>query len=250
VAHSKRHTGKETSVAHRDRTLSDMIYEAILARIVDGEFAIGGKLPTEHALSEQLKVSRPVLRQALKQLRADGAITSRQGSGSYVNGQPDRAIMRFAPVGSIADIQRTFEFRAAIEGDAAYLAAQRRSTTQLQALRDAFQKLEICVQNGHLGVDEDEDFHAHICQASDNPYFSAVRQSIQHNIRTGMILNRNLSLTKPGDRPHLVQSEHKRIFEAVKNQNADEARTAMRAHIENARRRVFESSPQNTDATL
>lgn len=219
-----------------------MVYEAILARIVDGEYAIGSKLPTEHALSEHLKVSRPVLRQALKQLRADGVVTSRQGSGSYVTGQPDRAMLGFAPVGTIADIQRTFEFRASIEGDAASLAAQRRTTAQLHALREAFQRLEICVQNGHLGVDEDETFHALICQAADNPYYSAVRLSMQHNIRTGMSLTRNLSLTKSADRLHLVQAEHRRIFEAIQNQNADDARTAMRTHIENARRRVFEGS--------
>lgn len=243
MAHPERPLGKPASEAGRDGTLSDIAYESILARIVDGDFGSGRKLPTEHALSEQLKVSRPVLRQALKQLRADGVIISRQGSGSYVTGQPDRAILAFAPVGSIADIQRSFEFRAAIEGEAAFLAAQRRSAAQLQALWQAFQNLETCVQNGHLGVDEDDGFHALICQASDNPYFPAVRLSMQHNIRTGMRLTRNLSLAKPSDRSNLVQAEHKRIIDAIHSQTPEAARTAMRAHIENARRRIFEGSP-------
>lgn len=226
----------------REGTLSDLVYERILSKIVDGDYASGSKLPTENELSQHLKVSRPVLRQALKQLRVDGVITSRQGSGSYVTGQPDRAILVFAPVGSIADIQRTFEFRAAVEGEAAALAAHRRSIEQLAALQAAFRNLEKCVLNGHLGVDEDEVFHALICEASDNQYFVSVRASMQSNIIAGMNLTRNLSLTKTDDRLRLVQAEHQRILDAIKDQNPEAARTAMRTHIENARRRVFEGA--------
>lgn len=239
MAQSNQQIGTDTG---RDGTLSDIVYEAILAKIVDGEFASGSKLPTEVKLSAALNVSRPVLRQALKQLRVDGVITSRQGSGSYVTGQPDRAILTFAPVGSIADIQRSFEFRAAIEAEAASLAARRRSAAQLDALQVAFRKLDSCVQNGNLGVDEDELFHGLICQASDNHYFSSVWKSMQASIRTGMNLTRSLTLSKSADRLRLVQAEHTRIMEAITAQDPEAARIAMRSHIENARRRVFDGS--------
>lgn len=226
----------------RYSTLSDTVYESILSKIVEGEFVSGQKLPTENALSEQLKVSRPVLRQALKQLRADGVITSRQGSGSYITGKPDRAILKFAPVGSIADIQRTFEFRAAIESEAAYLAARRRSAVQMDALETAVQDLDRCVKDGELGVEEDEIFHAGVCQASDNQYFQAARAYMQTNIITGMNLTRNLSLKKSVGRLQLVQTEHYGILDAIRKQDAEAARLAMRTHIENARRRVFEGT--------
>ena len=55
----------------RDRVLSDRVYERVLAMIAEGEVQVGMKLPTEEALSKQFEVSRPVLRQALKQLRED-----------------------------------------------------------------------------------------------------------------------------------------------------------------------------------
>ncbi|MEC7963679.1 MAG: GntR family transcriptional regulator, partial [Pseudomonadota bacterium] len=113
--------------ASKEPNLSDRVYETVLSKIMDGEFPVGSKLPTEHALCEQFGVSRPVLRQALKQLREDDVIVSRQGSGSFVRRRPETGVLDFAPVGSIADIQRTFEFRSAIEGEAAYLAATRRS---------------------------------------------------------------------------------------------------------------------------
>ncbi len=228
----------------RDRTLSDRVYERILTMIVEGVFPVGSKLPTEHALSQQLGVSRPVLRQALKQLREDNVIVSRQGSGSYVQRRPEGAVLDFAPVGSIADIQRTFEFRAAVEGEAACLAAERRNEDDLRRIRAAYDELDRCVRTGELGVDADEEFHAAICAASNNQYFMAARNSMKSNILTGMNLTRNLSLTKPHVRLELVQKEHQAIIEAIEQSDGEAARLAMRSHVENARMRVFEGQVQ------
>ncbi|WP_163849116.1 FadR/GntR family transcriptional regulator [Pseudooceanicola aestuarii] len=226
----------------RDRTLSDQVYERILGMIVEGRIPVGEKLPTEHVLSDQLQVSRPVLRQALKQLREDGVIVSRQGSGSYVQRRPDEAILDFAPVGSIADIQRTFEFRAAIEGEAALIAATRRTDKDLAHIRAALEELDRCVREGELGVDADEAFHVAICMASDNKYFLAARRSMKPNILTGMNLTRNLSLTKPQERLELVQKEHYAIYDAILAGDPVAARATMRIHVENARNRVFEGA--------
>lgn len=223
-----------------DRTLSDLTYEKILSLIVEGEFQVGEKLPSEQNLSNRLTVSRPVLRQALKQLREDGLVVSKQGSGSFVSRRPDGDVLDFAPVGSIADIQRTFEFRAALEGEAAYLAAKRRTEQDLQTLHAALIELDNCVAESRLGVDADENFHIAICKASDNQYFSSTRSSMKSNILTGMNLTRNLSLQRPQERMQLVQKEHYAIYDAILAGDQDAARTAMRSHIENARDRVFE----------
>lgn len=234
--------GRATLRSVRDRTLSDRAYESILAMIVNGEIPVGDKLPTEHVLSDQLEVSRPVLRQALKQLREDEVIVSRQGSGSYVKQRPDGAVLDFAPVGSIADIQRVFEFRAAIEGEAAYLAATRWSTADMARMTAALGELDRCVRTGDLGVEADEELHAAICAASDNKYFVASRNSMRANILTGMNLTRNLSLTRPQDRLQLVQKEHYAICGAIERRDAEAARQAMRSHVDNARKRVFEGA--------
>lgn len=226
----------------RDRTLSDRVYENVLSMISGGQFPVGAKLPTEQVLSEQLEVSRPIIRQALKQLREDGVVVSRQGSGSFVQRRPDEAVLDFAPVGSIADIQRTFEFRAAIEGEAAFLAAERRTSTDLARLKASLEELDRCVRAGELGVDADEEFHVAVCMAADNQYFLAARSSMKSNILTGMRLTRNLSLTKPQDRLELVQKEHYAIYDAIVQQDSAAARDAMRVHVENARNRVFEGA--------
>lgn len=224
----------------RDRTLSDRAYENILAKIMDGDIPVGGKLPTEQVLCNEFGISRPVLRQALKQLREDDVIVSRQGSGSFVKRRPEGAVRDFAPVGSIADIQRTFEFRAAIEGEAAFFAAQRRTDANLSEMRNALEELDRCIKEGELGVAADEAFHVAVCNAADNKYFAAARSSMQSNILTGMNLTRNLSLTKPQTRMRLVQSEHYQIFDAINRSAPESARKAMRDHVENARKRIFE----------
>lgn len=239
ISSSNKSLGASAGRPVRDRTLSDRVYERIVSMIVEGEFAVGVKLPTEFKLSERLEVSRPVLRQALKQLREDGLIVSRQGSGSYVKSRPDGSVLDFAPVGSIADIQRTFEFRVAIEGEAAYLAARRRTDRDLQKLHSAFDELDRCVRENELGVDADEAFHAVICEAADNQYFATARSSMKANIIKGMNLTRSLSLNKPAERLELVQEEHLALLNAIDAGDADAARAAMRAHIENARSRVF-----------
>ena len=224
----------------KDGALSDRAYEAMLSKIMHGEIAVGGKLPTEHEFSVELGISRPVLRQALKQLREYDVIVSRQGSGSFVKRRPEGAERDFAPVGSIADIQRTFEFRAAIEGEAAFLAAKRRTEAELAKLKAILEELDRCVRDGELGVEADEAFHVAACEASDNKYFVAARASMKSNILTGMNLTRNLSLSKPQERMRLVQEEHYDLFNAIQTRDSEAARQAMRAHVENARKRVFD----------
>jgi DNA-binding FadR family transcriptional regulator len=224
----------------RSRTLADKAYERILALIVAEKLEVGDKLPTERDLCEQLGVSRPVLRRALENLRGDGVIVSQQGSGSFVNSRPDEATLKFAPAGSIADIQRVFEFRGAIEGEAASLAAQRQTPADLVDMTRALKQLDRCIDTQALGVTEDDDFHQAICIAGDNQYLLMARNSMKSNIQTGMNLTRNLSLTHPIERLRLVQNEHYEILRAIEARDARSARDAMRAHIDNARRRVFE----------
>lgn len=233
-------THSRKSADSKDWKLSDQVYELILSKIVDGEFAANSKLPTEIELSKQLNVSRPVLRQALARLRQDEVISSRQGSGSYVMRRPAPQMLDFAPVGSIADIQRCFEFRAAIEGAAAALAADRRSEAHLARIESALQSLATAIETGELGVEADESFHAAIAEATENQFFVSARTSMLTQIQFGMNLTRNLSRSQTMERMIRVQKEHEKITKAIRDQNPKEAQDHMETHINNARLRVFE----------
>ena len=151
-------------------------------------------------------------------------------------------MLRFVPVASVADIQRCYEFRIALEGPAAALAAERRSDADLVELDAALGELESCIQEGRLGVEADARFHAAIAAASHNPFHRSVQRSLEPSIAVGMNLARNLSLLRPAVRLRVVQDEHVLIAEAIKAGDPAQARVAMETHIESARRRVFEGS--------
>src|ERR1700736_3981634 len=142
--------------------LPDRIYEEILEQIVSGKFSIGDRLPSENQIGSEYKVSRAVVREALSRLLADGVVVTRQGAGTFVHQKPGREFLRLAPIGGIADLMRCFEFRIALEGEAAALAAQRRREDDLKAIADAFDELNHINAAGQLGIQEDIRFHAAI----------------------------------------------------------------------------------------
>ena len=155
--------------------------------------------------------------------------------------RPNSAVLQFAPLGSVADIQRCFEFRAAIEPAAAALAAQRRDEAQLERLKEALEALDDAVLSGSVGADADFAFHRAIAEASGNSFFETTLTSLEDVVRSAISVNRNLSLLDPQARLALVQREHERIFEEIRSgDTAGGPAAAMKAHIEGARRRVFE----------
>ena len=233
--------------------LSDQVYENVLEKIVTGEFPVNSKLPTENVLSKTLNVSRPVLRQALARLRQDELISSRQGSGSYVTRQPAPDILNFAPTGTFADIQRCYEFRSAVEGAAAGLAAEHRTAEQLSIIEQAVRNFEDCVNSGKNAPITDTDFHTRlgqadevlhsaVCEATANPFFVSTRQSIATHMEHGRKLSLQLVQSRNNGEMFLHSiAEHRAVFEAIRDQNAQAASEQMQTHINNSRRRIFEN---------
>lgn len=223
----------------REPSLSDQVYDRLLADIVEGRYPLQSRLPPEEALAQTCGVSRPVLRAALARLRDDGMIASRRGSGSYVVRRPDQSVMRFVPLGSITDIQRCYEFRADVESAAAAWAARRRDTSDLEALDLAHQQMEASYRQQALGVDADQLLHRSIARATKNPFFLTVLESLAPQIAFGMQLSRSLTLQAAPERQGLVQAEHEAIIKAIRDQNPEAAAAAMRRHITAAQDRMF-----------
>ena len=78
------------------RRLYRQIADQLRGLIERGEYAVGAKLPTERDLAEQLKVSRPTVREALIALEVEGLVRIRVGSGIYVS-EPAAHATAFAP---------------------------------------------------------------------------------------------------------------------------------------------------------
>jgi GntR family transcriptional regulator len=88
--------------------LYKQVVRKLLADIETGKLPIGTRLPAENDLSKQLGISRHTVREALRQLRSDGTITSRQGSGWVIAdaGQPSRYIH------AVSDLSELLQYAA------------------------------------------------------------------------------------------------------------------------------------------
>src|SRR6187549_3707635 len=105
----------------RKERLADILYGQILEQILAGSFKEGDRLPTEHEISSAFDVSRPVVREALIRLQADGLIYARRGAGTFVRAVPPSAITNFAMPANISGYLKSFEVRFALEAAAARL---------------------------------------------------------------------------------------------------------------------------------
>jgi len=224
----------------KPKRLGDQVYTQILEQIISQGWPEETKLPTESDYAREFGVSRPVVRDALAKLRDDGVIYSRQGAGSFIKRQPGPRIQQFAPLASIADVSRCFEFRIAIERNAARFAALRHDETTLRGIESALNRLEEVIAQGELGADADFQFHLSVAKASDNHFFAEALEGLHRQMEFGMNLNRNLTLLHSEKRLRLVQDEHIAIYDAIAAGNADLADSKMAGHIRNARKRVFE----------
>ena len=237
-----------TTLLHNDGvgSLPDRIYARVVESILRGDFAPHNKLPTEGALSTQFGVSRPTVREALARLRSDGIIDSKRGAGSTVIRAPGASgtpVVVTTPIKNLADIERYYAFRSCIEMGAAAGAAEFRDADDLEALHAAFDALNTAMEGGQSGADEDVRFHLAIARASHNPFFVATIDTSVAPIRQFIELARNVTDKKSPTRVRATQAEHQAIVDAIVRRAPAEAAEAIRIHILNAKRRIFESTP-------
>ena len=224
----------------RPARLVDRVYDQLLGRIRSGEFPPDGKLPGEHDLATTFDVSRPIVRDALGRLREEGIVYSRQGAGTFVRPAPAaRAVLGFAPVETIADIQRCYEFRLTIEPDAAYYAAKRRDEAATRRIEAALEELRDATRHKLHREDADFAFHRAVTEAANNHYYLSSIEALKEHIFVGMHLH-GLSLMGPKIRLQRVFDEHRAVYEAIRDGRAEDARASMRQHIEGSRKRLFE----------
>ena len=219
--------------------MPERIYSDILNRIIEGEYQEGARLPTEHALAERFATSRPTVREALAQLRADGIIATRHGSGTTVIRRPDPDVRKFAPLESLSDIKRCYEYRIVIESGAAALAAEHAKDVDIAAIRREWDNLQTVVETAGIGAKDDFAFHLAVARASRNQFFITALSSIQDQMTFSMNLSRNLSLVKSVERQRTVQQEHLAVLEAIQQHDVERAGAAMRKHLECAIQRMF-----------
>ena len=210
----------------RRESLAEQAAELLRARIRDGEWEIGGKLPGETTLAPQLGVGRSTAREAIRILAGRGILTTRQGSGVFVTATDipeswDAVLER-------ADIVAVIEARTAIEVEASALAAERRTPAELTALRGALSEREQYRADIGEHVETDMAFHRDIVVAAQSPVLLELFDSFAPRSRRAMtdMLRLRGHHGDDGD-----QGVHERIYEAIASRDIEAAAGLTRTHL-------------------
>lgn len=217
---------------HRNRTTA--VVDRIASEIRNGHLAPGARLPTEQEMMAAMGVSRTVVREAVAALRAEGLVTTRQGSGAFVATDRSRMPFRIDPEGlrSIEDVLEVMELRLAIEVEAAALAASRITREGTATLSAALNAIEGAIRRGDSAVTEDFDFHSAIARVSGNTRFAELLEFLGRYLIPRQSVRVSLT-TQREQKAYLmrINKEHRSIFDSIREGDPKKARRAMRAHL-------------------
>lgn len=216
------------------QSLAQKLSIALRERILSGEFKEGDKLPTEQQLTAEHGVSRTVVREAIATLRADRLIEARQGSGAFVLPPPQTNHLALWDEDSltISSIIETLELRAAVEIEAAALAAQRCSPAQEARILESYQAMAQAVEDGQQVVEADRRFHIAIAEATNNRQFVDFLEYLgRRTIPRSQLRQSAESSETLRDHEQRLLAEHDAIQYAICTRDPEGARDAMRRHL-------------------
>ncbi len=209
--------------------LHGTIARDIGVRIVSGKIAPGRVLNGEIEASERLKVSRTAYREAVRILAAKGLIESRPKLGTRVSEprywhllDPDVISWIFTGNPDEQLLHALFELRTIVEPAAAAMAAEKRTATQLQAMRRALDAMAASTLAAEEGRQADRHFHSILLEASGNPFLASLESGVAAAVNwTTVFKQRKRPL------PRDPMPDHERVYAAVSSGDAVAARDAM-----------------------
>jgi Cof subfamily protein (haloacid dehalogenase superfamily) len=214
----------------KPQTISDQVAEQLRGLITSGEYKTGDRIPAERELAIRFGVGRPSVREALRELRAQGfLITGRGAQGTAVANLPSPSFATpIAPlIGQGAErIIELMEVRSAVEIEAAGLAARRATLEDLHRL-----SILSTTPRDRLTADEDVAFHAAIAEATHNPLYARVIQEPVGLLHDHMAAILDAYYKEPGGAIAL-QHQHEAVRQAIRSGDEEKARQAMRHHLD------------------
>jgi DNA-binding FadR family transcriptional regulator len=124
------------------------------------------------------------------------------------------------------------ELRLGVEIESAGLAAERATKSQVRAIGAACDTIDRAAEQDKSAVDEDLALHRAIAEATGNPEFARFLQFIgRHLIPRRIVSGLPESMGGPRAYVELLQDEHRKIYEAIRDRDPKAAREAMRRHL-------------------
>lgn len=197
------------------QTVASMTVEALRERILRGDFPEGEPL-RQDALAEELGVSRIPVREALRQLEAEGLVTFSPHRGAVVSTL------------SLEEIEELFELRADVECELLRRAIPNTGGEHLARAGDILDEFDAALETGETERCGPLNWRFHsalYAPARRNFTMGVVQKLHQHSDR---YFRMHVVLARGGAR---ANQEHRAIAEAVREQDVKGALRLLRDHI-------------------
>ena len=219
------------------RSLVDEAAETLRRRIADRDFSPSDRLPPERVLSDELGVSRTVLREALSSLEALGLVEARGPAGRFVTaGDPGHSQAMVAAwlhqharelleIDEIRSVLEAHAIRSLSDWDA--LDAARRAADVLRAQEAAIERGDVVE-----AAKADADFHRLLCSYSQNSALRSLAHGLVEGSRRGALAVYSLP-----EAARRSIAQHVGIVDALVASDTARAAELARAHMVDAARR-------------
>lgn len=195
---------------------TERVYKALLENIIERKLLPGQRL-LERDLIQKLGVSKTPIREALVRLREDGLVEGTLYQSAFV-----ARILR-------KDAAEIYDLRRILEGLAARCAAEKITPKQAKKLRSIIQLSEECIKENKVKeyTHLDLKFHSLVGEISESGRLCKVMRQLRYQTNILMAT----SVTLPGRGVKVSLSEHKKVVEAIVNQNPELAEKMAEQHV-------------------
>lgn len=216
-------------------TLADQVTERLLDYIQAQNLKPGDLLPSETSLAGSFGVSRPVIREALKNLEGKGVLEIVNGKGAIVrpiDSDPLRMFFQRAMQMERGTILELMEIRRGLEVQAATLAAQRRNQHDIDALAQVVRAMRDNMHDADAYTRLDVEFHLRLAAAAHNMLLVYLVESIRDTLRN--TISAGLQSRGPALNLESIQLAHEALLQTLTASDPAAAVRAMEHHFDEA----------------
>lgn len=194
-------------------TAQQQAYIYLQDQIVSGALAGGRRLQPE-VIARTLGISRMPVREAIRQLDAEGYVTIRPNRGAVVTSRTPEQVVEL------------FQIRAALEGLAIRLAVPHVTEEAVADFMHEMARMRRLESNSVAWVEQHDRFHDLLCQLSAKPQLCAEIRRLRLSIRPYLRLYAKLHMN-----PEIRGYEHEHILEAMQSGDGERAERVIRDHV-------------------